>query len=534
MECRRCGNQLTTKVNFCPICGEPISDEEWAAAERAAEEQETAKRVKAQREAAARAEAERRAAEERVRAQKEAEHRAAEERARAQKEAEHRAAEERARAHREAVQRAAAQQAAVNRSKMTQNSLNGTGRNKNLIWAAVTAILAIFVLILAIRYFRQLGDNKVTGDSGTVNTGTVDGTGNSTSTGISFGDSQTETTQSASGGDVTGVNPTTLPPITARDDTSSQETGSLEGISGVAEEEAASQAEAAAESAQPAAELTPPAQEMISVIGGIQAPASDFVFPYSSTQLLTESDLAYLRGLDAREYHFTTQLAINEIYARYGYTFNGISETSKDAIAHFADKDWYKEAQKINPTNDNSVLLSNYFNATEKQNVKTLLDMQKSDHYNDSADASSGRSGSSSGSSPGGLSSSGNSSGTITIIGGIEAPASDFVFPYSSTQRLTDSDISYLKNLSERDMHFEAQLAISEIFARYGYTFLKDHAEAQNARDHFENKDWYKKAQAMNPTNDQSELMEKYFNSIENENVQTLLDFQNTYDHYKG
>ncbi len=34
MKCRCCGKQLNVKVDFCPNCGEPISDEEWDAWEQ--------------------------------------------------------------------------------------------------------------------------------------------------------------------------------------------------------------------------------------------------------------------------------------------------------------------------------------------------------------------------------------------------------------------------------------------------------------------------------------------------------------------
>ncbi|MBQ6468425.1 MAG: hypothetical protein IJJ50_00030 [Lachnospiraceae bacterium] len=121
---------------------------------------------------------------------------------------------------------------------------------------------------------------------------------------------------------------------------------------------------------------------------------------------------------------------------------------------------------------------------------------------------------------------------TITIYGGIEAPASDFLFPYSSTQVLTDSDLQYLLNLSAHDMHFEAQLGISEIYARYGYTFKKNKATSDYVRARIEGKDWYQQVQAINPSQDQETLRWQYFNDTERKNVQILLDFQNTYDHY--
>ena len=121
---------------------------------------------------------------------------------------------------------------------------------------------------------------------------------------------------------------------------------------------------------------------------------------------------------------------------------------------------------------------------------------------------------------------------TITIYGGIEAPVSDFLFPYSSTQVLTDADLQYLLSLSAHDMHFEAQLAISEIYARYGYTFKQSKPTSDYVRARIEDKSWYQQVQAINPSQDQETLRWNYFNDTERKNVQILLDFQNTYDHY--
>ena len=71
-----------------------------------------------------------------------------------------------------------------------------------------------------------------------------------------------------------------------------------------------------------AQESTAAGQETVTVIGGISAPASDFIFPFSSQRLITDSDLTVLQADTVEERHYKSQLAINEILARYGYVFD--------------------------------------------------------------------------------------------------------------------------------------------------------------------------------------------------------------------
>lgn len=128
---------------------------------------------------------------------------------------------------------------------------------------------------------------------------------------------------------------------------------------------------------EPTPTPTPEPANTIRLYCGAEAPMEDFVLPFSSSRLITDKDLKAWKKLSARDLHFTSQLAVNEIYARYGHTFNGISETSKDAIAHFDGKDWYEKAQAACPTTDVEVLFYNYFSDIERANVNKINAFQK-------------------------------------------------------------------------------------------------------------------------------------------------------------
>lgn len=106
---------------------------------------------------------------------------------------------------------------------------------------------------------------------------------------------------------------------------------------------------------------------MISLPGGGQAPASDFIFPNSSSDLLSSSDLGRL-GSD-----YDAQMAINEIYARYGYTFQTNSQTAIATRNKFGSKDWYRQAQSTCPTANRDRFAETYMNSVERSNIQTLV-----------------------------------------------------------------------------------------------------------------------------------------------------------------
>lgn len=97
---------------------------------------------------------------------------------------------------------------------------------------------------------------------------------------------------------------------------------------------------------------------------------------------------------------------------------------------------------------------------------------------------------------------------------GEEMPASDFIFPQSNTQVLTDAD--FLTKLTDAAT---CQRAINEIFARHGYEFHYD----QNSADYeyFNSKSWY---QVMTKK-DQSQAMAE-FSQAELANVAAISDYR--------
>ncbi len=118
--------------------------------------------------------------------------------------------------------------------------------------------------------------------------------------------------------------------------------------------------------------------EMITVVNGIQAPASDFIFPYSSTQTLTDADLTKLEGASVEEEHYRSQLAINEILARYGYVFHPENGgAAKEAYDQFNGKEWYEQAKPYCPSDSANEMLYTYITSTELNNIDIICEWQK-------------------------------------------------------------------------------------------------------------------------------------------------------------
>ncbi|MCI6649283.1 MAG: YARHG domain-containing protein [Lachnospiraceae bacterium] len=81
----------------------------------------------------------------------------------------------------------------------------------------------------------------------------------------------------------------------------------------------------------------------------------DYIFPDSNDKSISKSDIEALSDEDLR-------IAINEIYARHGYTFT----KSEDLAEYFASKDWYEADADL--TDPNDVKLSK----TEKKNLDKM------------------------------------------------------------------------------------------------------------------------------------------------------------------
>lgn len=94
-------------------------------------------------------------------------------------------------------------------------------------------------------------------------------------------------------------------------------------------------------------------------------PDSDFIFPYSSTRLITEAEMK--EKLTDKD---SVQRAINEIYARHGYQFH--QDKNPENYAYFNSKSWYRSMTKI----DSQEEVRKQFSDIEVANVDALTAYQ--------------------------------------------------------------------------------------------------------------------------------------------------------------
>ena len=91
----------------------------------------------------------------------------------------------------------------------------------------------------------------------------------------------------------------------------------------------------------------------------------DYILPTSDSEYLTRSDVEDLSQEENR-------LAINEIYARHGYTYQ-----TEDLKEYFEDKSWYHSNPDINQSTWNDSMLNNY----ERENINLLTTVAKEKGY---------------------------------------------------------------------------------------------------------------------------------------------------------
>ena len=119
----------------------------------------------------------------------------------------------------------------------------------------------------------------------------------------------------------------------------------------------------------------------VTIYGGYQAPASDFIFPESSDEYLSYARMnEMLEAPDKETMNRRSQLAINELLARYGFPFtNKERQTAQDARDQFNNKGWYQQVRSICPSTNYQVIVDNYMNTYERTNFEALNNWQK-DH----------------------------------------------------------------------------------------------------------------------------------------------------------
>lgn len=168
-------------------------------------------------------------------------------------------------------------------------------------------------------------------------------------------------------------------------------------------------------------------------------------FPFTSSRQITDSDLYGLTAYDLR-------IMRNEIYARRGFIFG-----KQDLIRHFSQQSWYQPLY-------NEVTLS----TIEAHNVRVIVAYENRLKSTINTNKNVGR------------------------------------YPYTSTQKLTESDLEYLSSYDLRIMR-------NEIYARNGYIFDND-----ELRNYFSQQSWYQ-PYTYNPT----------LNSIEQYNIMFIKNYEN-------
>ncbi len=155
-------------------------------------------------------------------------------------------------------------------------------------------------------------------------------------------------------------------------------------------------------------------------------PSTAGLFPHTSSRLINESELV---GMTPRE----LKIMRNEIFARHGYIFQ-----TKDMIEYFSAQNWYR------PTSANV-----YLSHIEHQNVEIIKAYESR------------------------LKASKTTANPTTATGA-------GLFPYTSTRKLTYSDIAHLSN-------YELKIMRNEIYARHGYIF-----QSKDMKQYFSKQSWYR------------------------------------------
>lgn len=121
------------------------------------------------------------------------------------------------------------------------------------------------------------------------------------------------------------------------------------------------------------------------VYGNIKAPAEDFLLPESNSEYLSQERINKVLASENQVTQIRqSQLAINEMLARYGFEFTkSNSVTADEARKKFNGKDWYQQIKGTLPSNVET-LYNVYFSDIERTNFDALNAWQKAndaDYY---------------------------------------------------------------------------------------------------------------------------------------------------------
>ncbi len=116
--------------------------------------------------------------------------------------------------------------------------------------------------------------------------------------------------------------------------------------------------------------------EEVVLFNGITVPAAEFIFPYSSSRVITKEEL-YNLSHDKDERLTLSQIAINEILARYGYYPTAESVSAQTIRNKYDDREWYEKVRDQCPSKMQDILIKSYLNPVECDNIKTINEWQE-------------------------------------------------------------------------------------------------------------------------------------------------------------
>ena len=249
------------------------------------------------------------------------------------------------------------------------------------------------------------------------------------------------------------------------------------------------------------------AEEYITIYCGIEVPASEFVFPMSSSRTYSKSEFDDMFAGNARQRYFKSQVFINEIFARYGYNFSEIRRAPGKAVYNrYIGTYWYQEAMDSCPSQSMETLMYDCMSYTEVFNIELVNEWQK-DVYVEAYDGTDER--------------------TITIYNGTEVPYYAFDYPDNSSRKYTKAEFDDIFAGDAKDRYFKSQVFINEIFVRYGYDFSEVmRAPGESVYYKYIDQSWYRQAIRDCPSQNMDTLMNNYMNSTELYNISLVNEWQ--------
>ncbi len=115
------------------------------------------------------------------------------------------------------------------------------------------------------------------------------------------------------------------------------------------------------------------AADDLKIYCGLSVPRSDFDYPDSSEREYGMREYDALFAGNSKERYFKSQIFIDEIFVRYGYDFRERKRAPGKVIYDkYIQADWYAEAIRACPTQDQLTLMNRYMSGVERRNIENV------------------------------------------------------------------------------------------------------------------------------------------------------------------